>query len=385
MGLSAFLAHSRTYGGEIKRDLGNMTENEVRILTIHGAKGLQAPVVYLPDTIAGMDPPDPLVKSKSALFWPDDSALLPPLIAEQKDAMAEERAAEQQRLLYVALTRAAECLFITGWQKRRSKKQADNWYELCQQGMASLGVTADEEGGYRLTHQGAAAEAASEITSADDSPIIDVEAAYSWAFSRPPVEEQPVRPLVPSQTPEKQQPQSVATASGQQARQEGIFIHYLLDMVGGIPAESRAEGLERVARQAAAQFPLLAEDRRLSLSAHLVRFMSQPDFAPLFSDKALSEFQISGVVGTKTVIGQIDKVVLDDDKVWLVDFKSGRPQGDRPPSSYVTQMALYHALLAQIYPDKVVRASLIWVQDFAVTDLTAEQMAKALDELSDRE
>ena len=382
VGLSAFLAHSRTYGGEIKRDLGNMTENEVRILTIHGAKGLQAPVVYLPDTIAGMDPPDPLVKSKSALFWPDDSALLPPVIAEQKDAMAEERAAEQQRLLYVALTRAAECLFITGWNKKRSKKQADNWYELCQRGMTSLGAVADADGGYTLTHQGATATALSGLTQADDRPVIDVEAAYPWAFSQPPEEEQPVRPLVPSQPPEKQQPQSVATTSGQLARQEGIFVHYLLDIVGGLPAESRADGLERVARQASAQFPLMVEERRLSLASHLVRFMAQAEFAPLFSDKALSEFQISGVVGTKTVIGQIDKVVLDDDVIWLVDFKSGRPQGHNPPASYVTQMALYHALLSQIYPDRLVRASLIWVQDFAVTDISAEQMTDALATLS---
>ena len=110
----------------------------------------------------------------------------------------------------------------------------------------------------------------------------------------------------------------------------------------------------------------------------MVIFMAAPEFAPLFGEKALSEFGISGIVGTRSVVGQIDKLLVTDDGLWLVDFKSGRPQGDNVPQRYVLQMALYAALLRDIYPDKEMRVEIIWLRDITRSPLSQKALQEAL-------
>ena len=111
----------------------------------------------------------------------------------------------------------------------------------------------------------------------------------------------------------------------------------------------------------------------------MCQFMAHPDFALLFDQRALSEFGLSGIVGQRAVVGQIDKLVVNDGHLWLVDFKSGHPHSEHVPESYVLQMALYHALLRDIYPHHEIDAEIIWLEDLSRSKLSSQQMMKALE------
>ena len=383
VGLADFVAYSRAYGGEIKRDLGNIVENQVRIMTIHGSKGLQAPIVYLPDTVTGMDQSDPLVRTQEALFWPAEKAFQPALIKSQKDQMAQNEAAEHQRLLYVAMTRAASCLFITGWQKSKSNKNKQSWFELIKSGAAGLdfkevAIDGEEKPVLRYLHQGVGARSQAKEPVQPIEDLANVKALYPWAFAPPTKDEEPIRPLVPSAMPEKQQAESFSSEASQIARLEGSYMHYLLEELTPISADERQDAAVRLADKAETQFGEIELSRRRALASDMVRFTQDSRYQDLFMPHALVEFQISGIVGKRSVIGQIDRLVIYEDKLWLVDFKSGTPKTNNPPQSYILQLALYADILGQIYQDKQIQADIIWLSDFSASSLSEGQRDAAL-------
>ena len=383
VGLADFVAYSRAYGGEIKRDLGNIVENQVRIMTIHGSKGLQAPIIYLPDTVTGIEPSEQLVRKNKALFWPADTHFLPPLIKTEKEQMAANEAAEHQRLLYVAMTRAASCLFITGWQKSRSSKTKQSWFTLINDGIGKLPFEEINQDGdadpiLRYRHEGKQAAFSSPIVGSESADLSQVPHLYPWAFQAPRPDEEPIRPLVPSAMPEKQKAEGFSSPNAKNALIEGLYQHYLLEELTPIAASERQDAAERLAMRSATQFGEIDEKRRIELADHMVALTKDSRYEDLFTPHALIEFQISGIVGTRSVIGQIDRLVIYDDRLWLVDFKSGMPKTDNPPQSYILQLALYADILSQIYPDKPIQADIIWLADFSATSLSAEQRQTAL-------
>lgn len=377
--LADYLSFSRAQGGEIKRDLGNMSENEVRIMTIHGAKGLQAPVVYLPDTVAGIDPSAKLIQTDTALFWPPDSTYLPDDLQQHKDKNADKIAAEHQRLLYVALTRAAECLFIAGWDKARKSSRNENWYDQMVTAMAELEIEPDSNQIYRLTHQGVSASMPPVAKRFDGlSAGDDITARYPWAFQAPSPEAPPIRPLVPSAPIDKEKAEPFSSPAGQIARQEGLFMHHLLEELSAIADDRRIAAADRITQNSKGLYPALSSERMTDISHHILSFMKDDDFTALFNPDALVEFPVSGLIGNRPVIGQIDRLVITDDFIWLVDFKSGRPQTQHPPQDYILQMALYSHIISTIYPDKPLRTEIIWLTDLSVSHITDDMMAQAL-------
>ena len=391
--LADFIAHQRLSDSEIKRDFGNIQENHVRIMTIHGSKGLESPVVYVPDIIKGVEPSQTLVSSDEALYWPADTIYMPEIIAQLKEADRQARTAEHQRLLYVAMTRASECLFLAGYEKSRTSLKGVSWDVLLQKGFEAAGIEADDTGVWRYIHTGGAAsgQADERAPSAEDGAALpDVRTAYPWAFCPPPQEDVPLKPLVPSAMDEGDVPVSVASSGeagtsamrSDRPRLEGIFMHELLDRLSALPMEARRDFAHAYAQasliaKSPAEAPI-GTARLVELANHMLAFMAQEAFAPLFGKQALSEFHISGLVGTRPVVGQIDRLVITQDDLWLVDFKSGQPMGHNVPQSYVVQMALYAALLQQIYPDKTLRCEIIWLRDFSTTMLAQDRLTAAL-------
>ena len=159
-------------------------------------------------------------------------------------------------------------------------------------------------------------------------------------------------------------------------------MHELLDSLSTAAPEARLElALRKAETSLLAHSPRdapIGTARLKALAKTMVSFMAEPEFAPLFDPAALSEFHISGIVGTRPVVGQIDKMLITDDGLWLVDFKSGRPQGDNVPQAYILQMALYAALLRDIYPDKKMQVEIIWLRNFQRTILPEEMLQQAL-------
>ena len=378
IGLASFLAFQRADETEIKRDFGDERDDEIRIMTIHGAKGLEAPIVYVPDIVKGREPSTTLISTDDAVFWPANSDFMPDTMADEKTKAKQARADEHERLLYVAMTRASECLFLAGAAKSQNSIKGIGWHIMLQNGFEAAGILPDENGIYRHSH-GVAQD--DEPVPQADVPIMigdDIRNRLGWAFEMPAPEAAPVRPLMPSDAKAQDLPVSIGTKDQKLARQEGLFQHELLDKLGRLPIKVRISAAASLVAKADARYPLIEASRRQILADKMLHFMAHPDFASLFDDKALSEFAISGVVGQRAVVGQIDKLVIDEASVWLVDFKSGQPHHKDVPNSYMLQMALYHALLRDIYPHHQIKAEIIWLADLSRSSLSADEMAQAL-------
>lgn len=371
---------------EIKRDSDTAGRNEVRIMTVHGAKGLQAPIVFLPDCASAP-------KSRRTLFWPEESDWGPvwsprkadddPVTAALRDAQADQEAAEYRRLLYVALTRAEDRLYVTGWLGAREEEAKDGtWYALIQsvldplaaRGAAEtldLDFTAD--GAPEWAGKGVRLATPQQVPPQDKAPAVaavaEGGAPPAWLFAPPPEEPTPSRPLTPSRLAEE--PPARSPLAGQKAElpadgaraaglKRGRLVHRLLQMLPDLPqARWAASAAAYLARAVHGVTP---EDQD-SLWREAESVLRHPDLAPLFGAEARAEVPLVGRVGDVIVSGQVDRLWVGPDAVLVADFKTNRP----PPrleagvsKAYRQQMALYRAVLRQLYPDKPVRCWLIW-------------------------
>ncbi|MCC7425426.1 MAG: double-strand break repair helicase AddA [Alphaproteobacteria bacterium] len=398
--LQGFLHWLRAGGAEIKRE-AEAAGGAVRVMTVHGAKGLQAPVVVLPDTT---QPPRP--QELPRILWQPVAAqpgqehgqgrgqVAVPLYAPRaawaearftalKQAAATAQDEEYRRLLYVALTRTADRLVVCGAVKAR-EPAGGSWYRLVADGFAALEKTyplarseqvllpagaagAEDWAGEVLSHMCAQTAAPDPDRAAAAPAALAAEAALAalpdWATRPPAAEERPPRPLTPSRAEEDEVPAAVpvglADPAGQRFRR-GLLVHRLLERLPALPAAERAEAARRfLARpghglDAAAQAEILAE---------VLAVMDHPGWAPLFAPEALAEAPLIGLAGGRVIAGQVDRLLVRPEAVLVLDFKTNRP----PPGTvaevapaYVRQMAAYRAVLRRLYPDRPVRCALLW-------------------------
>lgn len=425
-GFLHWLAAGRT---EVKREL-ETGGGAVRIMTVHGSKGLQAPIVILPDSTGVPD-------KSPRILWPDAAALeaagrdasgghggtggrrTVPLYAPRR-ALEEahcrsarsdadrRRDQEYRRLLYVALTRAEDRLYVCGWEGRRATSD-HSWYRLTERalggadggtdGMAEkvdfhLPVGEDGGGlsgpGLRLEEAQSVPPAASSRPSAESAATPAARPLPAWAREKPAAEAIPSRPLTPSH-PVVEEPavrSPMGDDDGQRFRR-GNLVHTLLQWLPDMPAAERRGVTERwLARPAQGLTP--AEQR--AIADETLAVLDHPDFAPLFGPDSRAEVPLVGRVPelpgfaprTRTdqvLSAQIDRLLVTDREVVIVDFKTNRPppqRADDVPLAYVMQMAAYRAALQAIYPDRPVRGLMLWTDGPHITELSAAQMDAAL-------
>ena len=384
--LQGFLHWLAAGDTEIKRDLDQTGADAVRIITVHGAKGLQAPIVFLPDTLR------PPVMQES-LLWTDDGLLLwSPTVGDldsvsrrvrEEAQRAQER--EYRRLLYVAMTRAEDRLYVCGWQTKRPTKVDTSWHTLIRNGIATLTapVTDDFLAGdgtlptgdiLRLTspQTRAAKKTKGPATPAPLEPFPD------WARRDPPVEKDPPRPLAPSRGATESATLSPLSGDGRVRFQRGLIIHRLLQSLPEIPpARRRAAAAAYLAR------PTWGLDAatRAQIVDETLAVLDTPDFAPLFGEGSHAEVPLTGLVGTYAVSGQVDRLAVSATDVWIIDYKTNRP----PPraaldvdAAYVFQMATYRAALQVIYPRHQIHCVLLWTDGPFTMELSPEQLDQAL-------
>ncbi len=351
----------------------------VRIMTVHGAKGLQAPIVILPDT----------TKSSSGskvdrILWPDRSGAklpyfcpqskeLPEPCAEALQVLKTRQEEESRRLLYVALTRAENRLYIGGY-KGDKKLPEDCWYNYIENGFKNLDDVEEKPLGDRiiLRHSNPATD--KDDRSDKNKTIIqkDKMAAPSWLMKPMPEEPFPPRPLTPSRPSEKEAPAlSPLEAKNDYRFKRGNITHKLLQLLPDLPADRRLAAAKRyVARPGHG----LSEKVQDSIVSETMKILTHPKFAAIFGEGSMAEVPLTGLVGVKTLLsGQIDRLLITDEEILIVDYKTNRPPPTRQedvPAIYRNQMQAYADALKMIYKDRPIRSALIWTDGAELMEIS---------------
>ncbi|WP_312125460.1 double-strand break repair helicase AddA [Brevundimonas sp.] len=361
---------------EVKREMEG-ARDEVRVMTVHGSKGLEAPVVILPDTTSKAKPQGPRLMPVP-LGDAGEGWLMCPAGKDDCEASAEARALREQRtdeeslrLLYVALTRAKDRLIIMGREVGRNKLGyvEGSWWDILQQTFTSAletgSVKTGPDGRSRLgelppclpPERRVAAEAVQIPDWAITRPAADASARFA-APSQMEAERKTKR--IPAPSPLATAPTGGA-ALGRFRR--GDLIHRLLERLPDIAPDLRRTMAERLLSKETD----LDDDQRAEMITAAFSVLDDARFAPVFGPGSRAEVALTGTApelpaGVK-INGQIDRLVITPERVLVVDYKTNRPAPDdldNVDPAYLTQLAVYAAVLRQLYRDRTVEAALVW-------------------------
>ena len=367
---------------KVKRDM-DQGGDMVRIMTVHGAKGLQAPIVFLADTCQTSDMRqeqllwyDDEEKREKALIWRQKKENLTGIgLAAYKDREAKIKN-ESKRLLYVAMTRAEDRLYVTGFEDRGSRTLSDDcWYSMIRTAVLGMDgikeVAEGEETILRLERGG-------NIVKRDEvkkhEKIKNIMPLPAYAYLPPDHEPTPTKPLTPSRPDEKETVTSPLYRKQSMERENkkyhrGRLIHKLLEILPDINAENRKIVAEKYLSQSA--HGLLKKDIQ-QISKEVMAVLEDERFAALFSDASRAEVPIVGQVGNYTISGFVDRLVIEGNEILIVDYKTNRPPpetADKTPKLYLRQMAAYRKILSDIYPDHTIRSMLLWTDNCSLMEI----------------
>jgi ATP-dependent helicase/nuclease subunit A len=376
--LQGFVQWFQSGATDIKRDM-EQGRDEVRVMTVHGAKGLEAEIVFLPDT-CGV----PTVKDK--VLWRAHGAplpLWPPAgvkglapVEAARDAANAAAMAEYRRLLYVAMTRARDRLYVCGWSSK--PPSPDSWYAGIAAGFEALAqehADAKDANAPRATRTEIDGLAVRAIATPQTGAVKARQAAVvadaaaplpAWAQTRQsPREPQPPRPLVPSQPQTAPRVASPLAAKNRDAFLRGRLVHRLLQSLPDLAPPAREAAARRLLARSAYGLGAGEIDE---IAAETLRVLADPAFAAAFAPGSLAEAPIVARIGSpasgwRALAGRIDRLAIAADRVLVVDFKTNRP----PPAEaaavdpvYLAQLAAYRAALRPLFPGRAIACALLW-------------------------
>ncbi|MBY0422152.1 MAG: PD-(D/E)XK nuclease family protein, partial [Parvularculaceae bacterium] len=373
--LRGFVDAFLSTAGDVKREMSERGP-AARVMTVHGAKGLQAPAVFLLDAhklpkneSAGVFalPADASRPSPSLFALSRRKNEDPRVLLAARETAATLEYEEYRRRFYVAATRAEDRLIICGVTPGKGDHAAldadrTSWYELSSRAMRRLGAQStpfDAFDGDVLFVENAGTSATR------DPPKGSVAADPSAAFPDRPVRAEIVERRIQPSRLASESGDDGAAASPASGRTRGRLIHMLLERLPDIEPQRRRDAGLALARRAASDVP--EAERRLWIDEALA-VLDHPDFAPVFRPEARAEAAIVGRIagprGAVVVVnGAIDRLLVEEKRVLIVDYKTNRPPPERvadAPRSYVAQLAAYRALLQQIYPASEISCALLW-------------------------
>ncbi|MEO0543001.1 MAG: double-strand break repair helicase AddA [Pseudomonadota bacterium] len=409
--LHLFIDHVERQSPEIKREMeqgGNM----VRVMTVHGAKGLEAPLVFLvddctaPHNAAQMEK---IVTVPSELLSNRTNAGLPVWNRGKPrssimDAMAQRaRIADEEeyrRLLYVGMTRAADALFVVGHttSSKPPNPGDQRWHQMVFDSLVDDCARQETDHGTVYLFRPPTGDKTIDIA----TPRPDERTGLTIAHDRldaiaekAPVEPPPKRPLIPSgatgfaiettrPTAEdgEARPRSLmagdnASVGSSTTAVRGSALHTLLQMLPNIEIAER----DTLARAWLSQNGFGTEEQGRMI-AEVFQVLGDPAYAFLFTPNSRSEVQIMGTLTVKGeergVSGVIDRIADNGDEVVVVDYKTGQPHQDKIPQVSVYQLALYGALVEKLYPARYVRTLLLYTRGPLIREVSRQDREKAL-------
>jgi len=398
--LQGFVRFIRANEADIKRETEEAATG-VRVMTVHGAKGLEADVVFLVDTgglVAPTGQRDVLVPIGAGR---DDPAFLwrrlqkeAPEAQREADAIADgERAREYLRLLYVAMTRARDVLYVAGIKAPGTPD--DCWYQLVASALVPDDVERDSETGALVAPYTWREPARPPLAARpeEQAAVEEIAPPPKWLFRPAPTPVPAPEPLRPSRGLAEPDPapaaapEMAAEALGDTALLRGRIVHLLLERLPGLPAEDRRAAAERLLQRELPGDPALAA----SILAEAEAVLADPALAAVFGPESRAELAIVGHVATArgeyAVSGRIDRMVREDAGWHIVDFKTNRAVPADPAEAdpaYILQLALYRRLLMEMEPGAAVRASLVWTAGPNVMPIRTSFMEQALEKLEIR-
>lgn len=387
-GLQGFIHAQEQGSSEIKRQLEEGS-GAVRIMTVHGAKGLQAPIVFLPDTVRTK------ASEPDRILWPYKTGLkvplyraaqsgLPKAATGARQTVERDMDEEYRRLLYVAMTRAEERLYIGGYVNKKRPKQGGSiayWYEDIRSALEThpaiervpSGILDQDGKDTPVLRLRAEAADAPDKTDRNKTDKAAVEATLpSWAFSPAPAEPFPPRPLAPSR-PSEAEPAALSPLSAAQDYrfQRGNITHKLIQILPDLPPAARRSAAEKfLARTAPGLPPALQK----SIAEEVMAILDDETFGAIFGAGSMAEVPVTGLLhGNMLVSGQIDRLLITDEEILIVDFKTNRPPPQTAadvPAMYVRQLKIYADTLRVIYPAHKIRTALLWTDGARLMEIT---------------
>lgn len=338
---------------EVKRETEQKDTDAVRLMTVHGSKGLQAPIVFLPDAARVVN-----TKNEQALLWDEDMAYYPlnssyydnncRRIREQdKEKILEE----YHRLLYVALTRAEDRLYICGFSNKK-KANEQSWYSLCCQ------TFNETDGGIVIVEPEVIAKKETDRSFVQENmPPLE-----NWIMQKAETESLLAKPYTASHFDEEDTDSVSPLADSGVFYRRGILIHKLLQFLPQ-NSENKAALLRDYLTKNAVDFN---EQQKLQIEREVLSLLNNSELAEIFGENSRAEVPIMGEVEGKIISAQLDRLVVLPQKIMIVDFKTNRPAAktvEDTPDSYIKQLEVYAKLVQKIYPEKAVESYILWTNE----------------------
>ena len=365
---------------EIKRDMEADGTNKVRIMTVHGAKGLQAPIVFLPDTISKPNQSPRIVWSKvdsnqQFPLWSPNQQANPQMIEKLREAELEMREKEYIRLLYVAMTRAEDRLYIGGWGTL-PKDEDSTWYGKLKNRLKP--IAQDDNGVLRIS-----SDQVSRPDKMDIRPIIkkDTLELPEWVREAPKELTLETDRLIPSTSNHLGDNHFLFTPGKKDKFLRGRIIHSLLQILPHYATETRWNLAQKYLLD---EYPKLGKEQKDEYIISALKVINFPCLSEIFSENAFAEVPLNGTVHEngidREVMARVDRLVVLDKEVIIADFKTDKwppEKFDDIEETYKTQMNIYYQLMKNIYPKHIIRPMLIWTEGPKIIEFPEKYLSQS--------
>lgn len=368
--LTGFLIWMETDDLEVKRQMDSQSD-QIRVMTVHGAKGLEAPIVILPDTAKRItDVKAELLTTGDQLIWKTPAKSSPPAVTALRDAVIARQNRERLRLLYVAMTRAEKWLIVGAAGDIGEGDQS--WYNIVGDGMRQRGDYDAMAGDLPIKR----------VSDLDWDALPRVDTTKQTVPTPAPITFHPLPEPVkdttisPSDLPgAKILPGDPAHDSAEDAKQRGTVIHKLLEHLPSADPDNRM----------ALGISLTGEDDRAEVAA-VIELIENAGLQQIWDENALTEVDITAdLPNLGRMHGTIDRLLITQDRIVAIDYKSNRlvpASADQTPLGLLRQMAAYENALAQIYPSTPIEMAILWTETANLMVLPKNLLHEALNSVT---